>query len=299
MVVCSCPHCKSYAKVRGGAKKPHQCKVCGGFFSSIVSGIKKVASNPLVQQLAKAAAPHAMKALQKHAPGLGALANKAVGVAQRVAANPTVQRLAANPMVQNLARAAAPHAAQALQRHAPGLVSAARSAASSQLGQQGISALRSKVGFGTKKGQVRKTARLAYEPESESDEEEHKGQGRRRKAHSRYGRGGLGLGALMPFAGQAVGAIPGAAEALGPFGALLGVPQQAPPPPPPPRASFQGIQGYVPPQMAARPGVMGRGRRTRPPTAHSLAVKEVMAQTGMGLPHASRYVKEHGLARRG
>ena len=51
--------------------------------------------------------------------------------------------------------------------------------------------------------------------------------------------------------------------------------------------------------MAARPGVMGRGRRTRPPTAHSLAVKEVMAQTGMGLPHASRYVKEHGLARRG
>jgi hypothetical protein len=51
--------------------------------------------------------------------------------------------------------------------------------------------------------------------------------------------------------------------------------------------------------MMARPGVMGRGRRTRPPTAHSLAVKEVMAQTGMGLPHASRYVKEHGLARRG
>ena len=51
--------------------------------------------------------------------------------------------------------------------------------------------------------------------------------------------------------------------------------------------------------MAARPSVMGRGRRTRPPTAHSLAVKEVMKQTGMGLPTASRYVKEHGLARRG
>ena len=42
---------------------------------------------------------------------------------------------------------------------------------------------------------------------------------------------------------------------------------------------------------------LGR-RRTRPPTAHALAVKHVMAQHGMGLAHASRYVKEHGLARR-
>jgi hypothetical protein len=292
MVVCSCPHCKSYAKVRGGAKKPYQCKACGGFFnlSSVVSGVKKLASNPMVQQLAKAAAPHAMAALQKHAPGLASMANKAIGVAQRVAANPMVQRIASNPMVQNLARAAAPRALQALESRAPGLASAARSAASSQLGQQGISALRSKVGFG-KKG------RLGYE--SESDVEERSGQGRRRKAHSRYGRGGLGLGALLPVAGQVLGAIPGASESLGPMGALLGAPQQALPPPPPPVARFQGLQGFVPPQMMARANVMGRGRRTRPPTAHSLAVKEVMAQTGMGLPHASRYVKEHGLARRG
>ena len=42
---------------------------------------------------------------------------------------------------------------------------------------------------------------------------------------------------------------------------------------------------------------VGLGRRTRAPTAHSLAVKHVMASTGMGLGHASRYVKENGLAR--
>jgi hypothetical protein len=289
MHVCECPHCKSQNRVRGGAKK-HKCKACGGFFGSIISGVKKLASNPIVQSLAKAAAPHAMKALQKHAPGLGALANRAVGVAQRVASNPTVQRLASNPMVQNLARAAAPHAAQALQRHAPGLVSAAERVAAQPLAQRGLADLRARVGLGTKKGQMRKTARKAYESESESDEEKEGGRKHCTKC------GGLALGALMPFAGQAIGAIPGASEALGPFGALLGVPQQAPPPPPPPRASFQGIQGYVPPQIAARPGVMGRGRKTRPPTKHALAVKEVMKTMGMGLPQASRYVKEKGLA---
>ena len=41
---------------------------------------------------------------------------------------------------------------------------------------------------------------------------------------------------------------------------------------------------------------VGLGRRTRPPTKHSLAVGRVMKQTGMGLAQASKYVKENGLA---
>ena len=37
------------------------------------------------------------------------------------------------------------------------------------------------------------------------------------------------------------------------------------------------------------------GRRTRPPTAHSLAVKRVMSLHGLPLGQASKYVKEHGV----
>jgi hypothetical protein len=287
MSVCQCPHCGSPHQLRvtgsGRVAKKQQCQACGGFLSSAWNFAKKVASNPMVQTLAKAAAPHAMKALQKHAPGLANVANRAVGVAQRVAANPMVQRIASNPTVQRLAQAAAPRAVQALQRHAPGLVSAVERVAAQPLAQRGLAELRSRVGMGRKKGNK------AYE--SESDEEKEGGRKRRKR------KGGISLGALMPFAGQAIGAIPGAADALGPFGALLGIPQQAPPPPPPPRASFQGIQGFQAPGMMARPSVMGRGRKSRPPTKHAMAVKEVMKMMGMGLPQASRYVKEKGLAK--
>jgi len=41
---------------------------------------------------------------------------------------------------------------------------------------------------------------------------------------------------------------------------------------------------------------LGKPRRSRPATAHSLAVGKVMRETGMGLPAASRYVKEQQLA---
>ena len=41
---------------------------------------------------------------------------------------------------------------------------------------------------------------------------------------------------------------------------------------------------------------VGLGRRSRPPTKHSLAVGRVMKQTGMSLAQASKYVKENGLA---
>jgi len=94
-----------------------------------------------------------------------------------------------------------------------------------------------------------------------------------------------------------LGAIPGVSDALGNIpiiGELFGGPKQPPPPPPPPRASFQGVQGFQAPRMFARVGVRGRG--TRPPTKHALAVGEVMRTMGMALPQASRYVKEKGLA---
>ena len=43
-------------------------------------------------------------------------------------------------------------------------------------------------------------------------------------------------------------------------------------------------------------GTDAGGRRTRGPTAHSLAVKRVMTETGMRLGDASKHVKMHGLA---
>jgi hypothetical protein len=321
--------------------------MCGGSWSSFLSGAvdmaKKVASNPMVQSLAKKALPHAMAAAQKYAPGLVSKAQSALGTARALAAHPMAQRAMAHPMAQ-----------------------------------QALGAVRSRLGMG-----------------------------RRRKAHAKYGAllplgrasageqaygqmrasGGKGPGGLA-MAGQVLGAIPGAAEALGPFGAMLGL---EPPPPPPPRATFSAVrQG---PQMSARPRGVGRGRhgrggfgfgdlmnlgksavsavksaasnpmvqglikaaaphamaaaqryapglvskaqsaygtaqslsrnpmlqramahpmgqaamgavrsrlgmgrRTRGPTAHSLAVGHVMKQTGMGLGQASKYVKENGLA---
>jgi len=57
------------------------------------------------------------------------------------------------------------------------------------------------------------------------------------------------------------------------------------------KAAYQHPLG----QMAAKHLGLGK-RRSRPPTAHSLAVGKVMKETGMGLGHASRYVKQHGLA---
>jgi ribosomal protein L37AE/L43A len=217
--------------------------------------------------------------------------------------------------------------------------------------------------------------------------------------HRRRG-GKKGLADGLAMAGQVASLIPGAAQALGPFGALLGMEAPPPPPPPPPHASFQGVRAG--PMMARRPHATGRGmhkvhhscphcghgkhsaphvskhkcrscggsffssaldfakkvashpvaqhlaqaaaphlmayaqkkapglvsaanravgayhavnahplghmavsaarqhvgmgRRRRGPTAHSLAVGRVMREHGMGLAHASRYVKEHGLA---
>jgi hypothetical protein len=57
----------------------------------------------------------------------------------------------------------------------------------------------------------------------------------------------------------------------------------------------RGIQRGVNAATAARKRV-GLGRRTRPPTAHSVAVGKLMRETSMGLAEASKYVKQHGLA---
>jgi len=38
--------------------------------------------------------------------------------------------------------------------------------------------------------------------------------------------------------------------------------------------------------------------KPRIPSAHSIAVGKLIKATGMGLGHASRYVKQHGLARK-
>ena len=273
----------------------------------------------------------------------------------------------------------------------------AQNAYNSPLGQAAVGQAKKYFGFGGARLQPATAGQMEYAMR-------HAGSGRRR-------RGGFGAEAAeagLGLAGQAIGMIPGAAEALGPFGALLGIEA---PPPPPPRASFSGIRGYVPPPVHARQGVVGRGkkmvehlcphcgemhparsstmnhkckmcggkfsfskafksvanvakkvasnpmvqrmasaavqhyapqamaaaqryapgltsavqryapqamaaaqnpavaaalaaararlghgRRTRAPTAHSLAVKRVMAEHGMTLGGASKYVKQHGLA---
>jgi transposase-like protein len=260
MSVCQCPHCGSPHQIRvtgsGRVSKKQQCEQCGGFIGKLVSGVKKLASNPMVQQAARALAPHAMSALQRHAPGLANVVNRGVnfarqhsGAIQSAMANP---RQFAQQQLPGLARQLAPRALQAVESRAPGLVSAARNVAAnpmvqrmaaSPMAQSGLAALRSRVGMGT---------------------------------------GGIKV-AL-------------AKKGLNKLSGLLGGPQMGgpAPPPPPPRAAFQGIQGFEAPRMRPRASVRGRG--TRPPTAHALAVGEVMRTMGMALPQASRYVKQNGLA---
>ena len=72
---------------------------CGGsFFSSLMDTVKKVASNPMVQGLVKAAAPQLLSAVQHYAPGLSSKAtslyNSSLGkAAQRAVASPMGQSM--------------------------------------------------------------------------------------------------------------------------------------------------------------------------------------------------------------
>ena len=309
----SCPHCGCGKKSASHVMK-HKCRMCGGsWLSSLGSFAKQAISHPMVQNLARSAVSHVAN---KYAPGL-------TSHVQNAMAHPLAQRAMSHPMAQ----------------HALG-------------------SLRKKVGLGRR----RRGAMLpvGHASSGEAAYANMRASGR----HRRGGKGGMpgGLG----MATQALGMIPGAAEALGPFGSLLGMEA---PPPPPPHATFSAVRAG--PMMAARPRTVGRGgfgfgdvmnfakqavshpmvqnlarsavshvankyapgltshvqnamahplaqramshpmaqhalgslrkkvglgRRTRPPTKHSLAVGHVMKQTGMGLAQASKYVKENGLA---
>jgi hypothetical protein len=402
----TCPHCGSGKNSAEHVSK-HKCRMCGGSWSSLLSSAtnmaKKVASNPMVQKMASSAMqkyapglaskaqavmshPMAQRAIASPygQAALGAVRSR-VGLGRKrrggfgwgdvmnlgKSAVSAVQSAASNPMLQQLAQAAAPHAMAAAQRYAPGAVSAANRAVgayntinSNPYGQAALGAVRSRVGLGRKRKAHPKYGAMLALGQMTPGEEDYatkRASGRRRKG----GKGGLpgGLG----MATQVLGAIPGAAEALGPFGALLGI---EPPPPPPPHATFSAVRAG--PVMSARPRTVGRGgfgwgdvmnlgkkavgavksaasnpmlqqlasaaspyamqaaqryapgavsaynklssnpygqaalgavrsrvglgKRKRAPTAHSLAVGRVMKQTGMGLAQASKYVKENGLA---
>jgi hypothetical protein len=163
------------------------------------------------------------------------------------------KKIAANPMVQKMA-------SSALQKYAPGLASKAQAvmshpmaqkALASPYGQAALGAVRSHVGLGRKRKAHPKYGAMLALGQMTPGEEAYvtkRASGRRRKG----GKGGLpgGLG----MATQVLGAIPGAAEALGPFGALLGI---EPPPPPPPHATFSAVRAG--PVMSARPRTVGRG----------------------------------------
>jgi hypothetical protein len=289
MSVCQCPHCGSPHQIRvtgsGRVSKKQQCEQCGGFIGKLFSGVKKLASNPMVQQAARALAPMAMNALQRHAPGLANVVNRGVnfarqhsGAIQSALSNP---RQFAQQQLPGLARQLAPRALQAVESRAPGLASAARNIAanpmvqrmaSSPMAQSGLAALRSRVGFGgfaTPEG-------IAFQ-QQQLQQRNQRLLGPHGPRASRRFDGGIKLMAAKKLLGNIPG-MPGSQQA----------------PPPPPRAAFQGIQGFEAPRMRPRASVRGRG--TRPPTAHALAVGEVMRTMGMSLPQASRYVSQNGLA---
>jgi len=274
MSVCQCPHCGSPHQIRvtgsGRVSKKQQCEQCGGFIGKLFSGVKKLASNPMVQQAARALAPMAMNALQRHAPGLANVVNRGVnfarqhsGAIQSAIRDP---RQFAQQQLPGLARSAA-------QRFAPGLTSSVermaanpmvQRMASSPMAQSGLAALRSRVGMGRRGPRLSPHEQLNVFLETGVP-------------HTRAPRGGIKLMAAKKLLGNIPG-MPGSQQA----------------PPPPPRAAFQGIQGFEAPRMRPRASVRGRG--TRPPTAHALAVGEVMRTMGMSLPQASRYVSQNGLA---
>jgi hypothetical protein len=340
-----------------GSRKNHQCGMCGGaWYSGALNAAKSAV---------KAAVPHVVAYAKKHGP---ALAQKAVGVARKHMGlglaippgrgsirNVNFGGLAIPPgrgsirnvnfnqggawysgalnAAKSAVKAAVPHVVAYAKKHGPALA------------QKAVGVARKHVGLGRRRRRHPKYGAMLPPGEMTTGEEAYMGR-----------RGGKLPGAAG-MASAALNLIPGAAEALGPFGALLGLEA---PPPPPPRATFSAVRAG--PAMSARPHGIGRGvdfydnmgtggawysgalnaaksavkaamphvvsyakqhgpayaqkaigvarkhmglglsvppaRRTRAPTAHSLAVKHVMAQHGMGLGLASRFVKEHGLANR-
>lgn len=212
-------------------------------------------------------------------------------------------------------------------------------------------------GYGTKKGQIRKTARKAYEPESESDEEcEARGMGRHlgQHLHSLHGAGfwsdfGKGfMSVIKPVAGifglghgdpnfmegmgaseqqragamlgqnkkgrsrnngppllsgnvngvRSGGAHPGIAFMRG--GSMGAGMLDQPMPVSGTNMSLSGAGRIVGGSMGAGIGMGQTGEyegqgKARKPNARAAVVKRVMAEKGLKMIEASKYVKEHGL----
>ena len=182
-----------------------------------------------------------------------------------------IKKVASNPYVQKAVSMAAPHVQAYAQKHAPGLVSAVQKYAP--------------------------MAQAAYAHPLGQMAAKHLGMGRRRRHHGGAWWNDLASGVSKAVElGKKVAAHPMAQQLYHHAAPHLqhAVHQHAPG-----LASAVGHlkSAYHHPlgQMAAKHLGLGK-RRTRPPTAHSLAVGKVMRESGMGLAHASRYVKQHKLA---
>jgi hypothetical protein len=285
MVHHSCPKCGCGKKAHATTVK-HKCKMCGsGWFDDMtnfgkqaVSAVQSVASNPLAQAAFNMAAPAAMNLANQYAPGAVSAAKRGMNLANMA------QQAYSNP---------AAAAMQLANQYAPGAMNAAQSAMSNPYAQAamsnpmvqaGMSAVRKRVGLGRNCGGVQ----LRDPTYGEVAHAQMRAAGRKR-------RGGKKKGASpMDMASQVLGAIPGAAEALGPFGALLGLEA---PPPPPPHATFSAVrQG---PMVAARPRTLGRAMPPPIPVAMSRAerdarTKAIMRQGVNNDYNSAKYAKRGG-----
>jgi hypothetical protein len=118
------------------------------FGKKAVGAVQSAASNPMLQQLARAAAPHAMAAAQKYAPGLVSKAQSAYSTAQKYA--PLARAVAANPL-----QAAMSHPmGQAAMGRVRSLASnpLAQAAMAHPMGQAAMGAIRSRLGKGRTRG---------------------------------------------------------------------------------------------------------------------------------------------------
>ena len=186
----------------------------------------------------KKSAPHVMK--HKCRMCGGSWLSTLGSIAKKVVSNPMVQSLGKKALSQVMSHPMA--------QKVQGMVSnpMVQRALAHPMAQHALGAVRRKVGLGRR----RKGAMLpvGHASSGEAAYGEMRASGRRRKGGKGGMPGGLGM------ATQALGMIPGAAEALGPFGALLGMEA---PPPPPPHATFSAVRAG--PTMAARPRTVGRG----------------------------------------
>jgi len=258
---------------RGHPKHHHSCPHCGH---------------------GKMSAPHVHKHKCRMCGGSwSSFLSKAADVASKVASH---------PITQHLVKAAAPHAMAYAQKHAPGLVSAAQRASSAYkavnahpLGHAAIGAVRQRAGM----GRVHHSCH-------------HCGHGKMSAPHVHKHKCRMCGGSWSSFLSKAADVASKVAshpvaqhlmKAAAPHAmayaqkhapGLVSAAQKA-------ASAYKTVNahplGHAAIGAIRQRAGMGHYRRSRPPTAHSLAVKRVMAEHGMGLGEASRHVKAHGLAR--